>query len=161
MPKKLLFENVECYRCCGSGRYGPVCVYGGVCFKCRGAGAVLTKRGSAAQQYLNELRQRRYDEFKPGDLIFSEGFVCGSFSQPSYFTRVVSVAKKENGNIILYTEKGSFEGQPSSLARAGFSGSEKDEQKKKALAYQATLGKNGKVMKKFEKAAAMEATLAV
>jgi len=165
--KKLLFEHVCCSRCGGSGRM-PFAVYNGVCFKCDGNGSVLTKRGRAAQAYLNSLRQRRYGDFKVGDLILSEGFSAGSYSQPSYWCRIVEIKTRENGELELDCITGdnvksynahdpisttasikgsSFVGSPDTLGRAGFTKDEKAAQRAAALAYQETLTKQGTVRK--------------
>lgn len=98
--KKLLFENVPCSRCGGSGRM-PFAVMNGICFKCSGAGAVLTKRGQAAQNFLDGLRHRRADELKVGDLIFSQGFSAGSFAVASSWGRIVSIEPTDNSGAVV------------------------------------------------------------
>jgi hypothetical protein len=163
----LLFENVRCSRCGGSGRM-PYAVYNGVCFKCEGKGAVLTKRGRAAQTYLDSLRKRRYADFKVGDLILSEGFTAGSFSMPTFFCTITEIKVRDTGEIELVGVAGkgvkshnehdpdgvnstingqSFVGGPDTLARAGFSKEVKNAQRAEALAYQETLTKLGTVRK--------------
>jgi len=152
MTKKLLLESKTCGRCAGSGRYGPSCVYGGVCFKCNGNGAVLTKRGRAAQNFLNDLRMRKMSEFKVGDLILSEGFSAGSYNQPSFFARITEIVVE--GDAIKIEAKHNqlgiarFEGNADSTYRKGFTNAEKVEQCKEALAYQETLTKAGTVAKR-------------
>ncbi len=171
MAKALLLEHRSCGRCAGSGRFGPTCVYSGICFSCNGKGNVLTKRGRAAQAFLNNLRMRRADEFKVGDLILAEGFSAGSASAPSAWLRIESVEIKPGGYISGadayeikakplnpgpgYYENGMlFCGQASTLYRKGFSAAEKKEQREAALAFQATLGVNGKPKLKLVKEAA-------
>lgn len=72
------FERVTCSRCFGNGMYGPKHIDGGRCFKCGGKGALLTKRGAAANALATQLLSIRADEVRPGDRIYIE---------PSMFTR--------------------------------------------------------------------------
>jgi hypothetical protein len=160
--RKLLFENTTCSRCGGAGRL-PYSVYGGVCFKCHGRGATLTKRGRAAQEWLNAQREKPLEDFKPGDLIYSEGVPC--IGQRSQWHRV-SYVKLLNGAeaghpnhpdlkcVQVHCHKymmGGFVG--SSKARFGMTGPEKADLRDRALAYQATLNKSGKVAKRATKEA--------
>lgn len=50
----LKFESCDCSRCGGSGRM-PFSAYGGVCFKCNGAGQVLTPAGRSARKLYDTL----------------------------------------------------------------------------------------------------------
>lgn len=159
--RKLLFENTTCSRCGGGGRM-PFAVYGGVCFKCHGRGAVLTKRGRAAQEWLNAQREKPLDQFVPGDLIYADGVDC--IGKPGQFHRVISVefmSGPEAGYkhlpdikcVCVTCEKYSIVGfmhQPR-MTRFGLTGPQKDELRRRALAYQATLTKSGKVAKRIAK----------
>jgi len=153
MTKALLFENVPCGRCGGSGRYSYNQMHGDRCYGCGGKGVKLTKRGRAAQDYLNALRSVRADEIKVGDLVLCEVLSSASFS------RVDSIDignAKEQG---VYSGDGQYQQvkivtkklisylSPSSSVRKGFTGEEKDAQVKLALAYQETLTKVGKPKK--------------
>src|SRR5262245_4455947 len=73
MTRKLLFENVTCSRCGGSGEYSYCSMYGRVCFKCGGSGATLTKKGRVAQNWLNAKRKFKAGDLKVGDRYFYEG----------------------------------------------------------------------------------------
>ena len=155
--RKLLFENTTCSRCGGAGRL-PYSVYGGVCFKCHGRGAVLTKRGRAAQDWFNAQREKPLEDFKPGDLIYSDAIPCiGRRAEWHRVTAVKFLSGEEAGYVNrpelkcvnVECEKytmGGFVG--SSKARFGMTGEQKDDLRRRALAYQATLTKSGKVAKR-------------
>lgn len=153
--KTSLFESVRCTRCGGSGRM-PFSVRGGICFKCDGPGFVLTKRGRAAQAYLDALRTIPAEDFKPGDLILSSGFSAGSMTVASKWLKVTEVrtvdARKTypnepEGSLMteIVTEGGGSFGAMQGTAkwRKGFSAEEKAAQRAAALAYQDTLTKAG------------------
>jgi hypothetical protein len=168
--RKLLFVNTTCTRCGGDGRM-PYSVYGGVCFKCHGLGATLTKRGRAAQTWLDERRRKPLEDFQAGDWIFSEGVSAGSFSMPSGWAQVESVEHltgAEAGHISSpdlkcvrvhavfkdgkkYTQ-GGFLGQ--SRARFSLTAEQRADLRRTALAYQSTLTKSGTVAKRPAKSAA-------
>lgn len=84
---KPLFEHTECNRCAGTGRYASY----GTCFKCSGARYLLTKRGWAAQNFLNASRRVNAADLKAGDVILFEGFTAGSYSVKSVWKTVDSV----------------------------------------------------------------------
>jgi hypothetical protein len=162
--RKLLFENSTCTRCGGGGRM-PYSVYGGVCFKCHGRGATLTKRGRAAQAWLNSQREKPLEQFVSGDIIFAEGVDC--IGKRGEFHRVISV-KFLDGKDAGYPhlpeikcvrvtceryEITGFLHQPR-ICRFGMTGPQKDDLRARALAYQSTLTKSGTVAKRPAKSAA-------
>jgi hypothetical protein len=168
--RKLLFENTTCTRCGGGGRM-PFSVYGGVCFKCYGRGATLTKRGRAAQNWLQDQRVKPLEDFQAGDWILAEGFSAGSYSMPSRWAQVESVEHltgAEAGHVSSpdlkcvhvhavfkdgkkYTQ-GGFLGE--SKARFAMTPEQQADLRQHALAYQATLTKSGTVAKRPAKSAA-------
>jgi hypothetical protein len=158
---KFLFESKTCPRCGGSGHYSYCQMYGTVCFKCSGRGGILTKRGAAAQNFLNDLRSVEAKDLKVGDLILEESF----FSGKAKWAKIESIelvpdyskSKKlvdgewieESHSALKIVSSGMQQYVfPNSKMRKGFSAAEKAEQKAKALAYQASLGKNGLPLKK-------------
>lgn len=159
--RKLLFENTTCSRCGGGGRM-PYSVHNGVCFKCHGRGAVLTKRGRAAQEWLNWQREKSLEQFVPGDLIFAEGIDC--IGKRGEFHRVISVRLLDGKDagyphlpeikcVRVTCERYEITGflhQPR-ICRFGLTGPQKDDLRVRALAYQATLTKSGKVAKRATK----------
>lgn len=88
MPRNLLFENVCCSRCGGSGNFSYCQMYGTTCFKCAGAGRTLTKRGAAAQAWLNAQKRKLGAEVKVGETIMVDG--VPGFSA-SYWAKVTEV----------------------------------------------------------------------
>ena len=148
----LLFENTACARCGGSGNYSFNMVNGTRCFGCGGSGHKLTKRGKAAQQFLNALRCKPASEVKIGDLVHFDMhfFAC--------FSRVTEISADSNGGIKLNAIRkktgetlGMTIGQ-STLVRMGFTEEEKISQREQALAYQATLTQAGTPGKRKVKA---------
>ena len=139
----LTFDNKTCTRCGGGGMYGPSVVYGGKCFQCSGLGATLTKRGRAAQVYLESLRRVPAADLQPGDEVLVEGFSAGSVTVPSRWVKVVEV-----------TPDGAVRGEGMTWEagcrplRKAWRADEKREQVQMALAYQATLTLAGTVRKR-------------
>lgn len=152
MTTNLLFENVTCGRCGGSGKYSYNMMHGSTCYGCAGKGVVLTKRGIAAQKFLNSLRKIPANKFKVGDLMLCEGVTSACFAK---ITEIKTGTASEFGYadnttpfVGLYCgDKGGIVCSADTLVRKGFSGAEKDAQKKLALEYQATLTKTGTVRK--------------
>jgi len=93
--KTLLFENRVCSRCMGSGEYSYCSMYGRTCFKCAGAGAVLTARGRVAQAFLNKARMAKASEFKVGDSYLYEGIPGFSRSE---WVKITEIRPTANGN---------------------------------------------------------------
>lgn len=71
---KALFESATCGRCGGSGNYSYNMMHGTRCYGCSGRGYVLTKRGRAAQNFLNDLRIKPVEDIKVGDLVYVDFF---------------------------------------------------------------------------------------
>lgn len=166
MPFKFLFESKPCSRCGGSGHYSYCQMYGTVCFKCGGKGGVLTKRGAAAQNFLNDMRSVEAKDLKVGDVIRQENYFAGKYKfsaiksielVPDYAksSKIVDGEKIEVSHSALKIETDYMSEYllPDSKVRKGFKAEEKAEQVAKALAYQASLGVNGKPLKKVKAAA--------
>lgn len=139
---KFLFESATCSRCGGSGKFSFNMIHGDMCYGCRGAGEVLTKRGEAAQDYFDAALKQRADEFVVGDLI-NVGF------SKVRFATVLSVRDDElnPGRIIIETSRGDVCTWPHREYRKGFSAEAKQAIIDAALAYQASLTKAGKPRK--------------
>ena len=161
---KPVFEHTSCNRCGGSGRYSFNLMHGSCCYGCSGTGYQLTKRGKAAQAFLNNLRSIPAEQFQPGDLIRIDGFAAGSFVEPTRWARVASVEFKKGAEcgyvsqpdldiVQINTEdKGGRSYNmclfPGNTMRKGFTAEQKRKQVEQALAYQATLTKAGKQSKR-------------
>lgn len=138
--KNLLFENVECTRCGGSGEM-PFTVEGGRCFKCHGDGATLTKRGKVAQDYLESLRHRPANEIKVGDFVKFRSMFSTSFKA------VLKIEKTKNG-LRLELEGAAWELGEFDSIRVPFTKEEKKDHRALALQYQEKLTKAGKPRKR-------------
>lgn len=143
---KPLFEHATCGRCCGTGNYSYNSVHGTRCYGCGGSGYKLTKRGAAAQKFLDDLRMRPAGSVKVGDAVhmdfhFFAGFYTVEAIEPCALNRA-------DGFYLVATRQKTGEKLrcgcwPDRLVRMGFTEAEKAEQRAQALAYQATLTKAG------------------
>lgn len=150
---KPLFECDTCSRCGGSGNYSYNQINGTRCFGCNGSGHKLTKRGAAAQKFLDDLRSKPYEEVKVGDLIRVNMSIMGTKYVFKTVLSVVIMPLQDMGYISETdrTKMGvriGVEGLdmivfPGSPCRMGFSAEEKKAQQELALAYQETLTKAG------------------
>lgn len=149
MKSKPLFEHAVCSRCGGSGEYSFNQIHGTRCYGCGGSGYKLTKRGRAAQSYLDALRKKPVEDVKVGDLILFDMFFQRAFLRVE---RIEPDTLNGGGRLSLYaTRKGeswSFGSVPGWLVTLGFTADEKQAQRDLALAYQATLTKDGKPSKR-------------
>lgn len=134
---KLLFEHRTCERCGGSGRWG----HGRVCYGCGGHGAKLTKRGAAAQRWLDHLRQRTFADLTVGQEYLS----TRPLGNGDDWMRIETIEHDESGHIRLtsrsvYSDREElFIGPPTTTVRIRFSKVEARAMRERALAYQATL----------------------
>lgn len=163
MTKSLLFENVPCGRCGGSGRYSFNLMHGSVCYGCNGAGVKLTKRGRAAQALYTELLSCKATELKVGDTVRYEDYFAGKL----YFCTVSEIrpdTSNGGGRLIVELERGgkpvcSYGALPDTVFRKGQTAEFKKEAQAKAFALQNSLNKLGKplsakALAKIEKEAA-------
>jgi hypothetical protein len=159
-------ESETCSRCGGSGNYSRCEWYGTTCFRCRGRKVTYTKRGEQALRFLNGLRSKPAREFAVGDLFWLEGvpgFTKSAFHKVTAI-KVHSAAEKvakghrsltngievpQRDTLILEAEKTSYECDPDTVIRKGCTAEEKAATMAQALEYQATLGKNGKPLKRL------------
>lgn len=152
----ILFENETCGRCGGSGRYSYCSMHGSTCFGCGGAGRRLTKRGRAAQLYLQALRERPVTELKVGDLVLIDGIPGMTKSRFGKITEIQTGPGRDFGYPVqgadslahrIVTTAGTLIGFENCKYRKGFTAEEKQAQVAQALEYQATLTKTGKPKK--------------
>jgi hypothetical protein len=71
---RLQFETVICSRCYGSGKYSYCEAYGDTCFKCRGSGKALSKRGLKAKEFMNDLLTIGVSVLNAGDKVVISGY---------------------------------------------------------------------------------------
>jgi hypothetical protein len=138
------FEVTTCSRCGGAGNNSSNPTVGDWCFRCRGAKVVLTKRGLEARAKYHALLTKPASEVNVGEFIFS----ALSLSAHRFWNKVTEVNPSENGRL-------AFELVCSGMKQRLVVGkdhplivTDTDETRlaalREALAYQATLLKNGK-----------------
>lgn len=140
---KPLFEHVTCTRCGGSGNFSFNLMHGSRCYGCGGDGYQLTKRGKAAQNYLNSLRKVAASDLNVGDLIWFDLF------DVKCCERITSIETDSRGAIFVKatrTKTGEsicISAWPMQTVDRGLTNEQRKEAREKALAYQATLTKAG------------------
>lgn len=139
----LLFEHDTCSRCGGTGHYSYNQMTGTRCFKCNGKGQTLTKRGDAAQTFLNGLRTKLYKDVQVGDTVYVNGI--GGFSAGSWL--VITSVKEEGEHIMLQGEGHGLGGYLNSTLRIKETPEQHTANIAAALAYQERLTKAGKERK--------------
>lgn len=152
MTRQFLLENVTCSRCGGSGKFSWCQMHGSTCFKCWGAGVTLTKKGAAAQAWLNAQKRKPGAEVKVGETILIEGIP--GFSA-SFWAKVTEVA--EGCNITAVGKNGQSQvlnGWGEQSVRVAQTKERLAELRVEALAFQANLTQAGTVKKRAAKKAA-------
>jgi len=92
------FETTTCSRCHATGRHSFCRECRDVCFKCKGSGVVLTKRGEMAKAYFLEISSVSANELKVGDKIPTLGITMDGKSY-NYIATVDSIEKSNtNGS---------------------------------------------------------------
>jgi hypothetical protein len=147
MARKLLLESKTCGRCGGSGKFSWCQMHGDMCFGCNGDGVVLTKRGRAAQVWLNAKKRKPLGEVVVGEWVLSEG--VPGFSA-SLWVKIDTVEGEGNERKISgLDKKGERHGfvGASMEMRMSLGKARNVELAKEALAFQETLTKTGTVRK--------------
>jgi hypothetical protein len=157
------FETETCTRCGGSGHYSYCSMYGTTCFKCRGKGNTYSKRGEAALAYARELRTVPASEIQVGWLIWQDDPCLGGFKPAWYLVESIgedTQAKwwdKESCNWKPYWQIKTRVQTLNTFSNAPIQAVPTKERladvKALALAYQDTLTKQGKPMKRAKVAA--------
>jgi hypothetical protein len=103
------FETETCSRCQGSGNYSFCERYGTRCFKCAGAGKVLSKRGTVARAHFIELCTVKAESIQIGDKVHADGITHGG-ALYSYVGTVTAIEKRPGTKTVTYTARpdGSF-----------------------------------------------------
>lgn len=136
------FETCTCSRCGGSGKYSFNPMYGDRCFKCHGAGYVLTKRGQAARAKFEELTTSLIDDVQVGDFVFDSKTAMGA----NKWLKVAEI-NHATGTISFSGNYAHTRG-PGAMVRHIRNEAERLVALEKALAYQETLTKMGKPSKR-------------
>lgn len=149
-----VFETEACGRCGGGGSYSYCQMYGSTCFKCGGSGKVFTKRGLAAWNFFIESQKKPLSEVKPGMFFWDD-----LYGKKAKWLPILSI--EENGSYsewngvrsyITYieTKRCKTGVYADSMVRAIRDEAERQQLLAAALEHQGKLGKNGKLLKKFE-----------
>lgn len=159
MIKTPIFEATTCSRCGGTGTYSFSSMYGRVCFGCRGAGYKHTKRGAAAYKVYCASLCKPVEAIEVGDIYRWDGFTAGSLTVRDFWVVVDSVEPTASGGIRLVGRVNKAGGEsatadqgPGAMIRVARTNEFKKAKLQEALAYQATLTKQG-VPSKAKKAA--------
>ncbi len=150
-----LFETEVCGRCGGTGHYSYNMMNGTVCFGCGGAKVRLTKRGAAAQARFRAALAIKAEDVVVGMRIKDDGPMgAGTFTVAEItecaptkgrslrdgvmvdWTQSMRDFKSVSGKVRGYSGSCVFQRVPSAEERAALAA--------ECLAFQATLGKNGK-----------------
>jgi len=150
------FETETCGRCGGGGHYSYCQSHGTTCFGCRGKGKVYTKRALAALEYGKTLRTIKVKDVQVGMLLFETPYMgkTGWFTvTTSEMTDQFCTSKTNDVETTSYywhlktAQNGGLFTFPESDVQCVPNKARLLEVKALALAYQATLTKQGKVMK--------------
>jgi hypothetical protein len=144
------FETKVCGRCGGSGKYSFNLMHGDMCYGCKGAGTVYTKRGLAAKQFFEDSLSVLAEDIKVGD-----GIRCWTGINKFY---VVTEAKSEvqpDGRTMIELVMGNsvYCCYAGSKIRLAADKPTKQAKLAAALEYQASLTAQGKVAKRAAKKA--------
>lgn len=147
------FETQTCTRCGGSGHHSYCQMYGTTCFKCHGAGKVYTKRGRAAVEHWTRLMSKQAGELQPGDKIRERGIRGWCTVQAvGYGVIGCSTVDQETGEqrpiFGIKTDRVGLGTPEDTLVRVAQTAEQKRAKLEQALAYQATLTKQGKPRKR-------------
>lgn len=150
-----LFEHTACGRCGGSGQYSYNQMDGTRCYGCGGTGWKLTKRGHAAQKYLDALRSVRVDTLQPGDLMWDSSYGFCRVTAVRVATAKElgcwSVGHEDALSCRIDTTRCTFQFAPEHMVKKGWDTETKKAQVEQAIAYQATLTKAGVPSKRAAK----------
>ncbi len=154
---KIEFEKTSCGRCGGGGRYSFNLMHGDRCYGCGGTGLALTKRGKLARAKLIELQQRPVADLKVGEFIWYDPYPL-SGRVGWYTIDSIKPDTLNEGMVILNISRGGKGGchwgmHLTSTMRSVASQASLDAAISEATAYQASLGVNGKPLKKAKVAA--------
>lgn len=149
---KIEFEKTSCGRCGGGGRYSFNLMHGDRCYGCGGTGLALTKRGKAARAKLLELQQRPVADLKVGEFVWYDPYPMGgkvgwhtiSAISPDELNKgMLKFELARNGKVVVQWHMGLGGSVRSVVDQASL-----DAIVTEVHAYQASLGVNGKPLKK-------------
>lgn len=151
--KPTIFQSETCGRCGGSGRYSYNQMHGSTCYGCSGKGSKLTKAGRAAYDFYLASVSKPARDVVVGNKIW-ESIAIGS-NIASGWMRIHEINVAEDGKLTLICNHSKlgrilFGSMPDALVQVAPTTEERDLKIAAALAFQATLGKNGKPLRAKE-----------
>lgn len=155
-------ETTPCGRCGGSGKYSFNQINGSRCFGCGGVGKVDTARGAAARAFLQDMRSKPADQFAVDELVQHD--IASPYATAKVWSKVQAIEMVEqkitvNGDativpMVTLTLAGKagttrYTVGRATMMRQGFDADTKQAQLREALAFQATLDKQGRALRAF------------
>jgi len=151
------FESETCGRCGGSGKFSFNLMHGDRCYGCSGTGAKLTKRGAAARAFYEDSLRRPVSDIKVGDQVWTSTGVFGGNAwhlvteiKESASRAVVDGVQYPMVDLML-RRKGRDSGltvHSVSVLQVIGGQADQNERLAAAFAYQNTLSKTGKPLKR-------------
>ena len=144
------YENTECSRCGGTGKFSYNLKDGDTCYGCGGRKVTLTERGQAARKFYEDSLRVAANEVKVGWYIFDSIYskwnkVTEINDDPLNFCMVDGVKRQ---NIIFTTAKHRSAYPYDAIVKAVEGNDSIKEKMAEALAHQDTLKVDGKPKKK-------------
>ncbi len=138
------FEIQTCSRCGGSGSYSYNMMHGSRCYGCSGTGKVFTKRGSMAYARFQENLKKPVSAVQVGDFVKSGN----KWRKLEAIGQSTSYNIRPDGTRLHYVEL-TFKGYaecvfPDSIVQSVRNEAERQAALGEAIAYQASLTKQGK-----------------
>lgn len=130
------FEVESCSRCAATGQHSYCTAYGSTCFKCRGAGLVLTKRGKTARAELDAMLIKPVTTLKVGSWVYYDKWM-----------QIKKISDYNENQLMVSFDKLEVIFSKTRTATAVDSQDEYKNLLKQAIEFQATLTKTGKVKK--------------
>jgi hypothetical protein len=140
------FETKACTRCGGGGHYSYNQIHGSVCYGCKGSGITLTSRGFAARKFFLESLKTPVEQVRPGGFVRVDGRWKTVVEIKPSSTYAIINGEKVNG-VDITCKTISLTVWDGSLVEYVANEQERTQKLEAALAYQASLGKNGKAKK--------------
>lgn len=141
-----VFETTHCNRCGGGGHYSRNAYGSTTCYACKGSGKKLTKRGAAAQRHFHDSLRVPANTVQPGWLVWWADIALTGKWVTVADVQIRPASGPVTESIDFTTAGGKRAGlSPSNHPiRAVESMAYRDRMVQAALAFQATLGGNGK-----------------
>jgi hypothetical protein len=151
------FESETCGRCGGSGKFSFNMMHGDRCYGCSGTGAKLTRRGAAARAFYLDSLRRPVSDIKVGDQVWTSTGVFGGDAWHIVTEIKESASRAVVDGVqypmvdIMVSRKGRKSGltvHSNSVLQVVGGKADQDQLLAAAVAYQGTLSKTGRPLKR-------------